>query len=521
MFKNALVSVSDRTGLVELLKPLAQQGMRIVTTQGTGQFLKQNAIPHLQVQDQTDFPEVMDGRVRTLHPRIHMALLARLGVDADEDILKAHGLEPFDLVVVNLYPFEKALLNNLQFSDLVEYIDIGGPALLRAAAKNFERITVVCDPLDYKKLNGNIAVDRRLRQEFAAKVFSHVSGYDQLIAKFLSESLPSSNSSGVDSSARADHLSLHQMLRYGENPHQKALWLKDEKDHTGLHTAREIQGKALSYNNILDLDAAVRLVRQLGERSCCVVVKHNNPCGVASLSEVNQEAINLAIARALNADPVSAFGGIVAISGEVDGVGANLLSKLFLECVIARSYTEEALLTLGKKPNLRVLEYDYPPWKNEDEKWENRNVSGGVLQQTIDPVRVWSTDWTDPETKLTESTRRDLELAWVVAAALKSNAIAIVEGGQTLGLGMGQVNRVDAVEHAIARARKFHPDRIARAVLASDAFFPFPDSVELLAEAGIKWVIQPGGSVKDEEVLKKAKDLEVKMVLTKERHFRH
>lgn len=501
-FKNALVSVSDKTGLVEFLKPHAEQGLRIVSTGGTAKLLREAGLKVVDVSEQTGFPEVMDGRVKTLHPRVHMALLARAGEASDEALLKEQNLAPFDLVIVNLYPFEKTLAEGGALTDLIEDIDIGGPTLLRAAAKNFSRATVVVDPSDYSKLSAQPEIS--VRQKLAAKAFVHVSSYDAMISQALApeERFPQFAIGG----------SKQQELRYGENPHQSAVWYRRRGAQSGWHEAKILQGKELSYNNLLDLNASLQLLRDLKGPSA-VAVKHNSPCGVASA-----ENLTVAVDRCLKSDPVSVFGGIVAVAGEVGAAEAEALSTVFLECVVAPKFSSAALEKLAKKKNLRLLEW--PGLMKRDDFDRVQTIEGGFLVQSPDQVLPWNPEWKVIGEKLSDSIQKDLSFAWAVCAHLKSNAIAIAGGGQTFGLGMGQVNRVDSVEIAIQRFKKFHP-KAQNAVLASDAFFPFADSIELIHAAGIQYVIQPGGSLRDEEVLKKAKDLGLSMVLTGQRHFRH
>lgn len=508
MFKNALVSTSEKTGLVEFLKPLVAAGMRVVSTGGTSKFLRESGVPVVEVADQTGFPEVMDGRVRTLHPNIHMPLLARDSVVEDMALLKTNNLVPFDLVVVNLYPFEAALGRGLKDEELIEYIDIGGPSLLRAAAKNHERITVICDPRDYSWIGEKKELAKIDRQRLAAKVYAHTAKYDALIARSLDPD-PLANRFLAGNQV--------QELRYGENPHQKAAWFSVHPH--GLHEAKIRHGKPLSYNNILDLEAACATVAEFSEPAACAV-KHNNPCGVATSDQAS-----VAVKLALTADPVSVFGGIVAVNRPVDAVSAGELSKLFLECVIAPSFTDEAFSVLSRKKDLRLLE-----WSMMTEKmrsvcdFEFRTVSGGYLIQSRDHVEAWTKDgeaaWDVRGEAPNKKIAADLALAWKVCAHLKSNAIALVANGVTVGLGMGQTNRVDAVEQAITRMQKHHPS-LQDVVLASDAFFPFPDSLDLCARAGIHWIAQPGGSIRDDAVFARAKELNVNIVLTRKRHFRH
>lgn len=504
MFRRALVSVSDKKGLVEFLKPLVEQGLKIVSTGGTAKHLQSAGIEVTDVSEQTEFPEILEGRVKTLHPKIHMALLGRVDLSEDMEILKKYSVEPFDLVVGNLYPFEEALNKGCEGDELIEFIDIGGPSFLRSAAKNFKSITIICDPKDYDwvlKIQGELSFDQR--KHLASKVFSHTASYDALIAEAL----------GTTSSL--DHAlggSLVQELRYGENPHQKAMWFRKKGESNGLHKAQIIQGKVLSYNNLLDLDAASSLVCEFSEPAV-VAVKHNNPCGVG-IGETPVEAVE----KALGADPVSVFGGIVALNFTVDLKSAEKLGAIFLECIVAPGFTDEAKEYFARKKNLRILEWRQ--MRIAEGQMDIKTISGGYLIQEKDSIDQWQSNWEVHGEPTTPEIRKSMELAWRVVASLKSNAIAIAGEGKTLGLGMGQVNRVDAVEHAIARWKKHHPF-VKDVVLASDAFFPFPDSIELIAAAGIKWVIQPGGSVNDNAVFKSAKDLKLNMVLTGKRHFRH
>ncbi len=509
MFKNALVSVSDKSGLVDFLMPFYKQGLRIVSTGGTAKHLQENGIEVIDVSQQTQFPEVMDGRVKTLHPHVHMCLLARDSVASDMTLLKEHSLEPFDLVVGNLYPFEQALAKNLPLEEQSEFIDIGGPSFLRAAAKSFARITTVCDPSDYKWVQEKGEMTQKDRLQLASKVFAHTSKYDQLITNYLAKQ--------ADESSASDSLNvqafLFKTLRYGENPQQKGFWFVDPADSKGLHTSEILQGKALSYNNILDLDAAVKTLRRFENSNAVVSVKHNNPCGVAVGDD-----LHTVMKKSIEADPKSVFGGIIAIDGNVTQEMAEYLKPKFLECIVAKDFTDDALNVLAKKKNLRLLKY--PNLMSYDNTDVIKSVTGGFLKQESDPLSEPFDSFKIIGDQPNENVKQDILLAWKACAQLKSNAICVAGDGQTLGMGMGQVNRVDAVKLAIARADEFHPD-IKERVLASDAFFPFPDSIEMLSEAGIQWVIQPGGSIRDDEVIERAKSLGVNLILTGVRHFLH
>lgn len=509
MFKNALVSVSDKTGLVELLKPLVEKGLRVVSTGGTAEHLRGHDIPVIDVSEQTGFPEMMEGRVKTLHPSIHMPLLARDGNIGDQEALRASNLQPFDLVVVNLYPFEKALRIGASDQEKISFIDIGGPCLLRAAAKNYARITVLSDPESYG-LCASSARDLSLRRELAARAFAHVASYDAMIARFL-------HPNTLDNPYFALGGAKVKSLRYGENPMQKASWYRVRGEALGLHDAEILQGKELSYNNVLDLDAALNTLREFAE-PCSVAVKHNNPCGVGVADHVRD-----AVHKCLEADPVSVFGGIVAVNRPLDSVAADQLTQNFLECILAPQYDEGALKILATKKNLRVLKFSslINQAKSRPVLELVRSIEGGFLVQSSDEIESEPmTNWKYYGEQPNPQTLADLLMAWKVCAHAKSNAIVLVSQGQTVGIGMGQVNRVDAVEHAIQRLNKFHSGK-TEVVLASDAFFPFSDSIELAARSGIRWVIQPGGSIKDEEVIHRAQALKINMIFTHRRHFSH
>lgn len=529
MFKNAFVSVSNKTGLAEFLKPFSNQGMRVVSTGGTAKFLKEHKIPVVDIIEQTSFKEVFSGRVKSLHPHIYMPILARHWDQDDQKTLQEYGLQSFDLVICNLYPFEKHQ-SVKEDQKLVEWIDVGGPSLLRAAAKNFFTVTTLCSPEDYKQVQKGSNLEQRKR--LAAKAFEHLSQYDFTIAQRLKNSKDSDNESpqkilashkgftddSKDSDSQPQDFSLNakffKTLRYGENPHQKGSWYK-KINQTGLHQAQILQGKELSFNNLLDFSNAITCLREFNE-NCCVAVKHNNPCGVAC----GQNSF-LSVSQALEADPVSVFGGVLAVNSPIDKKTATKLTKYFLEGLIAVDFSKEALEILRFKKNLRVL------------KWENmmsfpldnlmaKQILGGVLLQDRDKLlRQWDADWKVIGDIPSESIQEDLMFAYKVCAHLSSNAIAAVKDKQTLGLGMGQVNRVDAVTGSVERAKKFHSQKTQDMVLASDAFFPFADSIDIASQAGVRWIIQPGGSIKDDEVIKRAQTLGLNMVLTGQRHFKH
>ena len=504
-FKNALVSVSNKTGLVEFIKPLAEAGTRIVSTGGTSKMLREAGVNVVDVSEQTGFPEVMDGRVKTLHPNVHMALLARKDHAEDAGVLDSNGIEPFDLVVGNLYPFAEALKKNLPLNEQVEFIDIGGPSFLRAAAKSFERIAVVCDPSDYSWILDSGELTEEQRRKLAGKIYAHTSTYDSMISDYLL-----GGKAGGEWTLGGQKIS---SLRYGENPQQKADWYGFAGPGGGLHEAEKIQGKELSYNNLLDLDAAISTLRDFDDGPACVSVKHNNPCGIGTGATI-EEAVQLS----LKADPISVFGGIVALNETVSGDVARSLTELFLECVVAPGFSAEALELLGKKKNLRLLKW--PEMMKQHGDRMVKVVDGGFLIQDLDVCDGWQSDWKVIGDAVTDQDKQAFVFAWKACAHLKSNAISICNHQQSVGMGMGQVNRVDAVQQAVQRWQSFHKE-ISDVVLASDAFFPFPDSIELAHSSGIRKVIQPGGSIKDEEVIAKALELGVQMVLTGKRHFLH
>lgn len=520
-FKNALISVSDKTGLVDFLRPMVQMGLRIVSTGGTYKHLKEAGFEVVDISEQTGFPEVLDGRVKTLHPNVHMAVLARMDDPEHRQVLAQYKLAPFDLVICNLYPFEQTLAAKKPLEDLIENIDIGGPTLLRASAKNYHSVTVICDPKDYEWIlaqalgEEGMGVEDRLH--LAAKVFSHCSGYDSVIAETLEAPAALKTMAGR----------LVQTLRYGENPQQKASWYALRGQHPGLHDAKILQGKELSYNNLLDLDAAVGLVREFSVPAA-VAVKHNNPCGVGVDTNSGR-----ALEKALKADTVSVFGGIVAMNFKIESAQAEMLSEIFLECLVAPDFSDEARVVFAKKKNLRILEWSALALgseklgmrKSELSKLvmpptEFRSVLGGFLVQEKDAYSNETVNWKIMGNTITDQIKKDLLFGEKVCGFLKSNSIAIVHEGQTLGLGMGQVNRVDAVEQALRRW-KTHHSHVISPCLVSDAFFPFRDSIDLIAQSGVKTILHPGGSLRDEEVIQAAQEKGILMILSGQRHFRH
>lgn len=510
--KCALVSVSDKTGLVNFLKPLVEMGLQIVSTGGTLKFLNENHLPAIDISAVTGFPEVLDGRVKTLHPFIHMGLLADKFNASHVEQLKQHKVTAIDMVVGNLYPFEnmatKPTSTNQQ---LIENIDIGGPSFLRSSAKNYRSVVVLSDPADYawtqEKILAN-TLDDADRKKLAIKVFSLTSYYDALIVQKLADEpddLPYLNLP----------LKKKSQLRYGENAQQKANWYENPLSPANLGAAHCHQGKELSYNNILDLDAAVGLVRHF-LRPTCVAVKHSNPCAVAQA-----DSSALALQKAIQSDSKSIFGGILAFNNLFDFNCCHLVKDIFLECIIAPSFTDEALEFFKTKKNLRLLSWDKLS-KTEQNSNQYKSVAGGMLQQTEDlfAKTAWSTDGL----VIPDAIKADMYFGELVCGYLKSNSIAIVCAGQTVGLGMGQVNRVDAVRQAFVRFNDFklhNKVNLDEVVLVSDAFFPFVDSIAMIAKENIKWILQPGGSSKDTEVFAAAKDSNINMIMSHQRHFRH
>ena len=509
--KRALVSVSDKSGLIEFLSPLVQQGLEIVSTGGTLKYLQENKINAVDVSHVTSFPEVLDGRVKTLHPFIHMGLLADKNNPLHLEQAAQHQVELFDLVVGNLYPFEQVALNkNATESELIEKIDIGGPSFLRSAAKNYLSVAVVCDPNDYAWVQQKILshqLDNKDRKKLALKVFSLTSYYDALIVQRLSDPENETLYYNIPLKKKTD-------LRYGENSHQHASWYENPLAVNNLAHAKIHQGKELSYNNILDLEAAVGLVNQF-QQPACVAVKHNNPCGAAFAKTQSQ-----ALQKVIESDPKSIFGGILAFNQEVSLECCEQFKNIFLECLIAPSYSAEALEFLKTKKNLRVL--SWPQTDFDSTPKQLKSVAGGVLVQSAD---LFNTEnWITHGQVVNPMILQNMKFGEKVCAFLKSNSIAIVCNGQTLGLGMGQVNRVDAVQQAVGRFREFKTRSevsMNEVILISDAFFPFADSIELIAKEKIKWILQPGGSLKDNEVIAAAKSNEISMTLSSQRHFRH
>ncbi len=509
--RRALISVSDKNGLIELARALAGHGVEILSTGGSARMMAEAGLSVTQVSDHTGFPEIMGGRVKTLHPRIHGGILARRGTD--DEIARSHDLPPIDLVVVNLYPFARTISDPDCDLDLaIENIDIGGPALLRAAAKNHESVTVVTDPADYARLIETLPLAPTLeaRRELATRAFAHTATYDGQISQWLA-----TRNGNPPELPQLLNLALerHQALRYGENPHQSAgLYVRRGSPPAGVAGAKLLQGKPLSYNNLLDADAAWHAAGLFREACACIVVKHGNPCGAAVADHPES-----ACKRALECDPTSAFGGIFAFNRGLDAGAAELIAARFAEVVLAPGFAREALERLGTKPGLRLLQ----PAGDDGEALELRSISGGWLAQQSDPLGDIPEDWKvvtlrQPD----ESQWQAMRFCWTIAATVRSNAIVLARGNRTLGIGAGQMSRVDAVRIAIMKARD-HDHGLEGASLASDAFFPFADGLEAAAKAGITSVIQPGGSKRDAEVTAAADRYGMTMVFTGNRHFRH
>jgi phosphoribosylaminoimidazolecarboxamide formyltransferase/IMP cyclohydrolase len=518
--RRALVSVSDKTGLERLAKLLIDTRVEVLSTGGTAKALAELGVAVVKVSDYTEAPEILGGRVKTLHPKIHGGILAMHTPEHDAELAR-HAIAPIDLVVVNLYPFARTIADpSRSFADAIENIDIGGPTMVRAAAKNWTRVAVVVDPADYEMIARDVAehggVTAATRRALARKAFAHTAAYDAAIATYLAawnddgthrpdDELPTFWMSGGDRKGE---------LRYGENPHQPAGFYATGEPG-GLDSAVQLQGKPLSYNNLLDADAAVGLVRSLsGLGVAAAVIKHATPCG-AAVAPVGTPVAEV-YGRAQQADAESAFGGIVALSVPCDGATAERLASTFLEVVVAPSFDGAARAALAKKTNLRLLEL--PMDGAAAPGLRARSIAGGFLVQREDAIsgslrRAELVSGTAPA----DDAWPELELAWRVVAAVRSNAIAIVADGVTVGLGGGQTSRVEAVRQALGRAG----ERARGATLASDAFFPFRDSIDQLAAAGIRTVIQPGGSVRDAEVVAAANEHGITMLFTRERHFRH
>ena len=516
--KYALISVSDKTGLIPLAQQLIAHDITLLSTGGTAKMLLEAGLPVLEVSQYTEFPEMLDGRVKTLHPKIHAGILARLDIPEHQETLQARSIPNIDLVVVNLYPFKQATSKpGCTLEEAIENIDIGGPTMVRAAAKNYQKVTIVTDPQDYSLLCRELEINQgstslATRFMLAQKAFTHTASYDSAISNYLT---------ALDSNHHRkdfpDSLNLNfrvaQHLRYGENPHQKAAFYRDEAMTPGsLANYRQLQGKELSYNNIADTDAAWECVKTF-DKTACVIVKHANPCGIA-IAETALRAYQLAFAT----DPVSAFGGIIAFNRMIDAVTAEAILKQFVEVIIAPEISPEAQQILAQKNNIRLL---IVPLHAGHHNYDLKKVGGGLLVQTPDTHNIAASDLRIV-TKIKPSQQQldDLLFAWRAAKFVKSNAIVFCRDGQTVGIGAGQMSRVDSARIAAIKAQQAGLS-LSGSVVASDAFFPFRDGLDVVINSGATAIIQPGGSIRDDEVIAAADEHGVAMVLTGIRHFRH
>ena len=526
--KRALLSVSDKTGIVEFAQALAQKGVDILSTGGTAKLLADNGIKVTEASDYTGHPEIMDGRVKTLHPKIHGGILARRG--QDEAVMAENNISPIDMVVVNLYPFANTVANNdCTLEDAVENIDIGGPTMVRAAAKNHKDVTIVVNASDYDRVlaemnanDGSLTYNTRF--DLAIAAYEHTASYDGMIANYFGQMLNAHGSENNDVNFEEKNkfprtfnsqFIKKQELRYGENSHQDAaFYVEENPEEASVSTATQIQGKALSYNNIADTDAALECVKEF-EEPACVIVKHANPCGVAI-----GENILAAYEGAYVTDPTSAFGGIIAFNRELDADTAEaIVSRQFVEVIIAPSISEAAAQIVAAKPNVRLLECG--AWETQTTGFDYKRVNGGLLIQDRDQGRVADSDLkVVTKRQPTEDEMRDLKFCWKVAKFVKSNAIVYVKNSSTIGVGAGQMSRVYSAKVAGIKAADENLE-VKGSVMASDAFFPFRDGLDAAAAAGITAVIQPGGSMRDDEVIAAADEHGIAMVFTGMRHFRH
>ncbi|HET7031907.1 MAG TPA: bifunctional phosphoribosylaminoimidazolecarboxamide formyltransferase/IMP cyclohydrolase [Casimicrobiaceae bacterium] len=520
----ALLSVSDKTGLVEFARGLTRLGVVLLSTGGTAKALTQAGIEVTEIGAYTGLPEMLDGRVKTLHPRVHAGILARRGDPAHVAALEMHSISTIDLVVVNLYPFRETVAKpGCTLTDAIENIDIGGPTMVRAAAKNWMDVGVVVDPADYDALLAELAANGRVlstatRFALARKAFSHTASYDGAISNWLTARGPDGAATAFPERFNLQAIKV-QDLRYGENPHQQAAFYRDERPAAGtIATYRQLQGKELSYNNLADADAAWECVKTLAETGTsagCVIVKHANPCG-AAIADTPLAAYGNAFAT----DPVSAFGGIIAFNRPVDGLTLEAVAAQFLEVLIAPGYTQDALAAIAQKKNVRVLEVPLPQARVASDL-DLKRIGGGLLVQSADSMRVAASDLKVVTRRAPAATElSDLLFAWRIAKFVKSNAIVYCRDGRTLGIGAGQMSRVDSARIAAIKAQAAGLD-LAGSVAASDAFFPFRDGLDVVADNGAVAVIQPGGSVRDAEVIAAADERGIAMVFTSIRHFRH
>jgi phosphoribosylaminoimidazolecarboxamide formyltransferase / IMP cyclohydrolase len=507
----ALISVSDKSGVVDFAKRLAELGWELISTGGTSRALREAGLAPKDVADVTGFPEILDGRVKTLHPSVHGGLLARRDLPEHMAAIKSHEITPIDLVAVNLYPFrETAARKDVQSGDVVEQIDIGGPSMLRSAAKNFESVFVIVDPADYAKVLASIEAndaDEDLKRLLAQKVYEHTAAYDSAIATWFAE-----QRGDLFPDVFTAAFLRSQALRYGENPGQAAAFYT-ERPGAGLSGLTQRGGKELSFNNLLDLEGALLAIEPFSGGTACAIVKHTTPCGLA----IGDNALD-AYKKALSCDPVSAFGSVIAFNTEVDKETADAVSGLFVEVIVGPKFSDEAVEILGRKKNLRVLE-GVAQWPTRS--FDYKRVRGGVLVQERAPTVIETDGWSVPtKRKPSDEELADLLFAWRAVAAVKSNAIVLARGGMTIGIGAGQMSRVDAAFIAVHKA-KIVGHETKGSVIGSDAFFPFRDGVDQAAAAGVRAIVQPGGSVRDAEVVAAADEHEMAMVFTGKRQFRH
>ena len=506
MTKRALISVSDKTNIVEFAKGLEKHGFEVISTGGTYTHLKNNGVSCISIEDVTHFPEILEGRVKTLHPKIHGGLLSKRGNELHNKHVAENNIEYIDLVCVNLYPFEATVKKEgVSEEEIIENIDIGGPSMLRSAAKNFNDVAVVTDINDYEKVLEELekgGITYETRRALAIKVFNTTASYDAAIANYFNK-----KDNLVPEKLTLSY-KLQDSLRYGENPHQKAYhYVQDNNESYALQNAVQLHGKEMSYNNIQDASAALDILSEFDETTC-VAVKHMNPCGVATGNSVFE-----AYSRAYEADPVSIFGGIVAVNGKVDKETAEKMHSIFLEIILATDYDEEALEILTKKKNLRIYKLSE---KNNNHEQQIKSVRGGILVQDFNDKLADEYE-SVTEKKVDETQQRDIEFGLKVVKHVKSNAIVVVKDGQTLGIGAGQMNRVGSCKIALEQAG----EKARGAVLASDAFFPMRDSADIAADYGIAAIVQPGGSIRDQESIDACNEKGVAMVFSKIRHFKH
>ena len=511
-----MISVSDKTGVVEFAQKLHAFGVQVLSTGGTAELLKKNGIPVLLVSDYTGFPEMMDGRIKTLHPKVHGGILGRRDKEEHVQAMSEHGIDAIDLVAINLYPFENTIArDNCSLEDAIENIDIGGPAMVRSAAKNWNDVTVVVEPRDYETVVKEMdayegCVTRKTRMRLSRDAFTHTSRYDSMISKYLSQQ--------VEEGTRFPPVLLNsyekiQDLRYGENPHQSAaLYRQSGAGLSDIVSARQLQGKELSFNNLLDLNAAWELVVEF-EPSAAVIIKHTNPSGVA----LGEDQVETFI-KARETDAVSAFGGILSFNRPVGENTAKEILNNFVEAIVAPGFDQKALELLASKKNIRLMEMPATVSSRSGKETDLKRIGGGLLIQDLDSVTYDSSQLKVVTKKQpSEKEMEDLKFAWVVAKHVKSNAIVYARNQETIGLGAGQMSRVDSARLAVEKANK----PLKGSVMASDAFFPFRDSVDAAAKSGVAAIIQPGGSIRDEEVIQAANEAEISMVFTGIRHFKH